>query len=498
MLDKTRQNSNKVKDAILNYIKDNGLKPGDRCSSELYFSNSLKINRRTVRMAIDKLCEDGILRKEPSSGIFLARLPDESALADAQNTEYDNSLFPMGSCFLPQHASETITFGLDDSKIHNWDLILSEFEKHTGYKIRVIPKYLIRYNDPSTKIPECDIYLISIRNIRIGGIDLAANPSFPADWFSVNPLIKSMNPELADRIIKCSLNDAKAPAIVPIGFSIPFQLINKSMLKSLGLSEPPVFPSLGQFNEWVSSLGGKCENRIFPFIQNSLQHFCRMNRNVIADEKSGKIKIDFPECRELFALQKRYFRKFLLEREEFVFPAMQNVLKTGDFFLIEFFSNAMSYIKSFYPNANEIFSSIADCMDEENGLSQLVLRFLMLGPKCGNQKAACEFACFMASPAGQRLIAEQRSIFPCYHSDENINTICNSIPLKPEIVFREIKNATGFFDSRFFAAEFEERVLNPVMRLYFADTISLDEAIQKIEASDFIAKNTQPVRKKDL
>jgi ABC-type glycerol-3-phosphate transport system substrate-binding protein len=118
-----------------------------------------------------------------------------------------------------------------------------------------------------------------------------------------------------------------------------------------------------------------------------------------------------------------------------------------------------------------------------------MFRYLFFGKNCANYEASLKFAEFITSYQGQQLAATHKIMLPCYHDKSNISVFCKDVPLTEETVQREIDNADDFFSSPYFNFRFEEEVLNPTFRGYFAEQISLEETIQIIEKSDFV-KNT--------
>lgn len=61
-----------VTDYIENYIAQNKLKTNDRLPSERKLSELLGVSRMTLRSAIDKLVDEGILYRKPGSGTFIS------------------------------------------------------------------------------------------------------------------------------------------------------------------------------------------------------------------------------------------------------------------------------------------------------------------------------------------------------------------------------------------------------------------------------------------
>jgi len=62
----------KLGDAILSYIKDKDLKPGDPLPSESDLMQHYSVSRMTVRMAIQRLATEGLIKKIQGKGTFIA------------------------------------------------------------------------------------------------------------------------------------------------------------------------------------------------------------------------------------------------------------------------------------------------------------------------------------------------------------------------------------------------------------------------------------------
>jgi GntR family transcriptional regulator len=61
-----------VHEAIIAYIEQNHLKPNDLLPSERDFSERLKVSRLTVRRAIERLTQDGMVFRRPGKGTFVS------------------------------------------------------------------------------------------------------------------------------------------------------------------------------------------------------------------------------------------------------------------------------------------------------------------------------------------------------------------------------------------------------------------------------------------
>lgn len=65
--------SEKVLDALCEYIDQQDLKPGDSIPSERQLCEMFQVSRGTVREAVRRLCAEGMLRSAEGKGTFLAR-----------------------------------------------------------------------------------------------------------------------------------------------------------------------------------------------------------------------------------------------------------------------------------------------------------------------------------------------------------------------------------------------------------------------------------------
>ncbi len=70
----------KLKEYLIDTIKSNQLKPGERIYSENELAEKFEISRHTVRQAIGELASEGWLYREQGKGTFVNRRPDEKPL----------------------------------------------------------------------------------------------------------------------------------------------------------------------------------------------------------------------------------------------------------------------------------------------------------------------------------------------------------------------------------------------------------------------------------
>ncbi len=69
----TRQQELQAK--LRNYLRTNGLRPGDRLSGERELASALGVGRTGVRTALQALQDEGLLERRPQSGTFLVEIP---------------------------------------------------------------------------------------------------------------------------------------------------------------------------------------------------------------------------------------------------------------------------------------------------------------------------------------------------------------------------------------------------------------------------------------
>jgi len=69
----------KLKDYILDYIREHRLNVGDRLISEKSFAQLFEVNHLTVRKALSMLVEEGYVEKRPRSGAYVKQLPAQKA-----------------------------------------------------------------------------------------------------------------------------------------------------------------------------------------------------------------------------------------------------------------------------------------------------------------------------------------------------------------------------------------------------------------------------------
>lgn len=63
--------SEQVVESILNYIKDNDLKPGDQIPTESEFAELFQVSRTSIREAMKALSINGVVSSTPGKGTFL-------------------------------------------------------------------------------------------------------------------------------------------------------------------------------------------------------------------------------------------------------------------------------------------------------------------------------------------------------------------------------------------------------------------------------------------
>ncbi len=63
----------KVTDAIINYVYQNGLKPGEKLPSERQLAEKLSVGRNSVRMCMDLMEEEALIKRVPGKGSFVQK-----------------------------------------------------------------------------------------------------------------------------------------------------------------------------------------------------------------------------------------------------------------------------------------------------------------------------------------------------------------------------------------------------------------------------------------
>jgi len=71
----TKPKYQQLKDYIINKIKENGLKPGEKIWSENELADKFQMSRHTVRQAIGELVNEGWLYRIHGKGTFVDRQP---------------------------------------------------------------------------------------------------------------------------------------------------------------------------------------------------------------------------------------------------------------------------------------------------------------------------------------------------------------------------------------------------------------------------------------
>lgn len=77
MTDTEKPKYQKLKEYIVETIKTNGLKPGDKIFSENELAEMFEVSRHTVRQSIGDLVNEGWLYREQGKGTFVDRRPDK-------------------------------------------------------------------------------------------------------------------------------------------------------------------------------------------------------------------------------------------------------------------------------------------------------------------------------------------------------------------------------------------------------------------------------------
>jgi hypothetical protein len=432
-------------------------------------------------MALDQLIDDGILEKIPNKGIFVKTTVSETGTKFPPTS----CLFPMGNFFSGKRP-ELIRFGTEDPEGFGWEQIIDEFEQSVDGRVKVMLHPSIPYGNTESTSPECDLFFGTLRNICAGKIDLENHPHFPADWHNRKPWLPDLKKKLTDKLKAYFEFEQTGPRAIPAGFIFPFQLVNLEVAKSLGITPPEPMCPLEKFDNWLTEISEtRTSIPLFPFVQNPLHHFCRLNRSLLPENVGEGLNLNHPVCIELLQLQKKYFKDYFLTKPEIMLPAVFEALYAGNFLSLEIFTSAFCALKDRF-NETSRYNGINNFFAHSSGMTQLMFRYLFFGKNCANYEASLRFAEFITSYQGQRLAATHKIMLPCYHDKSNISIFCEGIPLSEETVQREIDNADDFFSSPYFNFRFEEEVLNPTLRGYFAEQISLKETIQIIEKSDFV------------
>ena len=119
----------KLKEYIINTIKSNKLKPGDRIYSENELAHMFNISRHTVRQAIGELVNSGWLYRVQGKGTFVDRRPDKN--------HHTNSTIGIITTYLNDYIFPSIIRGIDEVLSSNgYNIILGcTYNQHDKEKI---------------------------------------------------------------------------------------------------------------------------------------------------------------------------------------------------------------------------------------------------------------------------------------------------------------------------------------------------------------------------
>jgi DNA-binding transcriptional regulator YhcF (GntR family) len=484
VLDKTRKQIIKVKKAVQEYAVEYGLQPGDRCGSELMFSQQLKVNRRTVRMAIDALCEEGILERKPQQGIFLLKAFDDVSSVEERVPEgfISELLFPVADAVA---GKKVLRVGFDDhEKIQGWYAIIAEYERKTHNRIEIEPHFCLPYKNRATEIPDCDLYFLTFRDIFFRGMDLKQRPLFQKELINEFSFMSSLSKALQKRISRFVEFKRDSTLFYPLGFTFPILLVNQSKAGQSALSMPDSMMDFESFATWLKrAVKVHDGSGFYPFVMNLFHHVCRLDQRIAYGTKKEQLDFSNPTVQLLFNVQKSLFSDFLLTRDKVIRTVMAQQVLKGDFLLCETFASYLNSIMGYLNESANDYCCISSPLDRQHGTSQIMLRGLILGEACRDCDAATDFARFLASEKGQSLFADHGIMHPCRGDDALIERFCHSLPLAPETVKNELQYTNHFFESDHFTLPFEENTFNPIMRNFFSNKLTLHDACKRIADS---------------
>ncbi len=464
-----RAKRGQICDAIRNLIIKDKLNVGDKLDAERVLAGKMNVQRLTVRRAIKKLCEEGLLEQRPNSGTYLKKKIKADVEKDA--AEHHESVFsPTGNIFVsrPDTVINFYTGDVLPEQMKGWKHILNEFsKKHPGITVRHLQNTRITPNS-------CNYDCALIRPMDMHAKNTASTGMlFPDTWFSAHKIDSFLSEGLIERINNYNKVENGFEA-VPMLLTFPVQVVNADLLEKNNL---PMLPSRADWREaekWlntVNSVDGLVPTN--PYIHSPLNHICRVNKDVVS---RNCVDLSCDGIKEFLHFVKGLWRDIKLD--SFSGKSLLNLNKAfvdQKMVSIEMFLHLIHNIQK----QSKIKAAANTIMPA--GMTQVLPRCLIMGHDMEKYYEILEFSQFLASSEGQKLIAQQGFGIPYYDGRQGTELFCSVFQFELADIQKELSCAESFYENIFLKSGFQERIINPTLMEYFNDGLTFKQAVESIQ-----------------
>lgn len=447
---KSRKKQDAIITAIVRHIADSGLTPGQKLISERQLAGIFEVQRLTVRRAVKKLCERGILAQFPQRGTFLAGVKSASSSQRGKTNP------------------EELVFCVDDllpEQVAGWRLFFTALERaNPGIKI------ICKFNVPAVtmRAGQWDLALVSVFNLK--SMPELRCDGLPSAWFKAGTW-NCLNPVLVRRVRQFCASTSGGYDTLPVGLIGCLRGINMEIVKAYHLPEPPHRSDWRCLAAWIRQCRKIAPGlSVNPVLHSLHNHLFRIERQVIGEEC---VNLDFNEVKAFLEfLRSDVTRRLGLDSIQ----DFKNFL-SGRSLICDFFSQFMPVVsaslgKNIYFTTNSISTA---------GGVQLLPRLLAFGKRRKDRMPLLAAGNFFISDQGQRILAEQCLMLPFYGQIDGLSIIREKYRIDYHGMLDEVNTAEYFYESRFFSADAQGKVLNPVFGRFFDGEVSIDEAVTAIK-----------------
>ncbi|MFA6103157.1 MAG: winged helix-turn-helix domain-containing protein [Victivallaceae bacterium] len=452
---KSRKKQDAIITAIIRHIGDSGLNPGQKLISERQLAVIFEVQRLTVRRAVKKLCEQGILIQFPQRGTFVA----------GERTDQSISIVQHG-----KNSQDELVFCVDDllpEQVAGWRVFFAALERaNPGIKIAC------KFNVPAITMRsgQWDLALVSVFNLN--SMPELRNNGLPVAWFESAIPAGSLNPALVRGVRQFCASASGCYDVLPVGLIGCLRGVNMDIVKTHHLPDPPRRSDWRSLAAWIRQCRKIAPGLIINPVLHSLHnHLFRIDRRIIGPEC---VNLDFEEVKAFLEfLRSDVTRRFGLDSIQ----DFKNFLN-GRSLICEFFSQFMPAASARL--GGNIFLT-TNSISPAGGV-QLLPRLLAFGKRRKDQAPLLAAAGFFISEQGQRILAEQCLMLPFYGSTDGLSVIREKYQLDYPGMRAEVDTAEYFYESRFFSGEVQGRALNPVFGRFFDGEMSIDETVSLIKS----------------
>jgi DNA-binding transcriptional regulator YhcF (GntR family) len=472
--DKPRFKREKICDAIHDLIINENLKTGDKLGAERELALKMNVQRLTVRRAIKQLCKEGVLEQRPGRGTYV-KMKVKEAKNSLSPVEQDEATIAPISNILTSKPDTVLNFATNDiapEQLKGWKSIFKLFsDTHPGIFVKHCNLSISQKN-----VPKYDCALVKPHDLHCN--DVSDNEmTFPSSWFTAIPQKNFLSRGLVDRINSYAKTQ-NAYRAIPLMLVFSMHAVNCRLLEKYQFPEPPSLQDWTKTQKWLKESAWTQKNFLLshPYTHSPLNHLCRQKKDILG---SDQVNLSNPETKKFLQ-----FLKELWERSELNSTNGTDLINLTQSFIedkvlsLEIFSNLIPVIyKRSNSNMKFLFNSIS-----ASGLTQVLPRYLVIGNDKDKYYEILEFCQFLASGQAQLLIAQEGLGIPYYSGIYGSELFCKTYGINYDNLKQELNNANGFYGSIFFKFDFQNRIINPTLRSYFNNTLTLDQAIDSISS----------------